>query len=331
MRKAIHFIFIIIIFLLLLLQGCSANPSVFLATGTPTPTELVCPPIAFNTPVLISQNVNRPYLVVILFQNNSNYKPYLLDAFDRTNAALESGMQPGDRLFMLDMNAKDFDSAVVAMVQVKNVSVPLAPPAPTIYPTITATLPSFSTPQSVLAQQAATQSANATVVSIGVESTKSAFIHNCSYQSWNDQYLAISQEWEKEKDKSVQDFIEELEQEQSKIEIGNEELGNQVWEGLSHASLIMENECDKFDRCILIVFSDMYESRSVKPEKLNINLQNVEILNVMLNCPFLYSGECGKWIEAWKKYLFSNDINARSVDFINGENLAEILSAILRR
>lgn len=240
-------------------------------------------------------------------------------------------MQPGDRLFMLDMNAKDFDSAVVAMVQVKNVSVPLAPPAPTIYPTITATLPSFSTPQSVLAQQAATQSANATVVSIGVESTKSAFIHNCSYQSWNDQYLAISQEWEKEKDKSVQDFIEELEQEQSKIEIGNEELGNQVWEGLSHASLIMENECDKFDRCILIVFSDMYESRSVKPEKLNINLQNVEILNVMLNCPFLYSGECGKWIEAWKKYLFSNDINARSVDFINGENLAEILSAILRR
>lgn len=90
MRKAIHFIFIIIIFLLLLLQGCSANPSVFLATGTPTPTELVCPPIAFNTPVLISQNVNRPYLVVILFQNNSNYKPYLLDAFDRTNAALKA-------------------------------------------------------------------------------------------------------------------------------------------------------------------------------------------------------------------------------------------------
>ena len=86
----------------------------------------------------------------------------------------------------------------------------------------------------------------------------------------------------------------------------------------------MENECYMFERCMLIIYSDMNDARSIMPEYLSVqlrNLRDVEILGILPNCEDLYSPVCGNAIETWKRYLFINNINARSVDFINGENL----------
>jgi hypothetical protein len=320
-----------IVVILLLLQGCSSLiPNAAISTRTSTPTQLVCPTFVSGTPVAVSQGTGGSKLIVVLFENNSLYKPYLLQAFDNMNDALRGAVQPGDKVFMIDMNAQDFDSAIVVNANVEMVIAPLAPPKPTNYPTPTATLPPIFTPQARIAQIAATQSANATAISVNLTATSSAFLFNCSSQVWQEQYLAISKQWEKQKDEVVQSFTKVIVQQQSEIKLGVGAPNNQVWEGLSNASLIMKNECYKYDRCILIVFSDMKENRSVKPENLNVDLRNVEVFGVMLNCKLLYSPECGKWIETWKEYLFSNDISAKSVDFINAENLRGVLSAILR-
>lgn len=324
MRSLIRLIILTMFAIPLLLQGCYF----FDTSGnlpTITPTKLVCPPVVFDTPIAIPQVAGESKLIIALFENNALYQSYLPQAFDAMDTALKMTAQPGDKFFMLDMNAQGFDASIVAKGQVETVSAPLAPPSPTVFPTNTPPLPAMSTPQGALAQQVATQSANATSVSVRMETTKSAFEYQCANQSWSNQYLVISREWEKQKDESVGKFIEDLKMKQSEIEIGNGGTRNQVWEGLSYASLIMKNECDNFDRCVLIVFSDMQESRSVKPEELNVDLRNVEVLGVMLNCKLIYSPECGNWVETWKGYLFSNDINAKSVDFINGEDLERTL------
>ncbi len=326
MRRAVSTTTLAIVIVLLLLQGCSSLvPNAAISTSTPTPTKLVCPTIVSGTPVAVSQDTGSSKLIVALFENNPLYEPYTSQALDAMNSALQKTVQPGDKFFMVDMNAKNSESAVVVIANVEFVSAPVALPTPTLYPTPTATLPSISTPQAGIAQLAATQSAKATAISVNSTATSSAFLFDCSFQAWQEQYSAISKQWEKQKDEVVQSFTKDVAQQQSEIKVGVGDPNNQVWEGLSHASLIMKNECHKYDRCILIIFSDMNENRSIKPENLSVDLRNVEVLGVMLNCKLLYSSECGKWIETWKEYLFSNDISAKSVDFINGENLDRAL------
>ena len=62
------------------------------------------------------------------------------------------------------------------------------------------------------------------------------------------------------------------------------------------------------------------------PDNLEVDLDKTEFLGVMLNCEYLYTEKCGQWIEFWR-----NNINSKSVDFINGDNVSENLTEFLQR
>jgi hypothetical protein len=331
MRNAIRLMLFVMIIILLFVQGCYAvNTNVFEPTTTPTFTQLVCPSFDINTSFVRPEELSYSKIVIILFDNSQVYESYTKEAFDTLNNVLVDAAQPGDKLFMVDMNSVSFDESVVVYSSIGDITAPLAPPTPTLFPTPTSTLPPYSTPVSSIAQTAENQYAQRTAVSVNSTATQLSFIYNCANQAWQEEFLSISQEWESQKEEAVTEFISDITEQQSNIISINNDKDSQVWEGLSYASLIMKSECRKFDRCILIIFSDMNESRSIKPDYLDVDLKNVEVIGAMLNCKFLFSPDCAKWIDAWSDYMFSNEINVKSVDFINGENLEQILFQILK-
>lgn len=104
------------------------------------------------------------------------------------------------------------------------------------------------------------------------------------------------------------------------------ELGMRVvFEGLAHVSVDMENRCDDFERCILIIVDDLDEHRPDRPIKLNIDLTNVEVISIMPNCAEIFQPDCqarqNRWTNLFEAY------GASSVIYTNGERLGEFLSA----
>ncbi len=329
MRKFTLVLLNIIILLSLVLVGCelgdpfslSSTPTIT-PTFTPTP---VCPTGFISTPAGVKSSRR---LIVVLFEDNPQYRPYTLQGMKIFNEILPNIIGSGDQLYMLRTEPLKLEDATFVRVGIDELAAPAIPPTPTLFPTITPTLPPVATPQTRINQLAATQNAISTMASDNATATQSSFTYNCALGDWRNQYLDIENEWMETKKKAVQEFVKEVDEKEKTFEEQDPISKSGVWNGFALATTIFKNECStqsKYDRCLLLVFSDMNDVTMSQPGELEINLKNTSVLGVMLGCEYLYTGECNRWREFWQ-----TNLQAKSVVFIN-ENIEETIEAFLRR
>lgn len=324
MKQKLCIIIILFILTSVFLYACQADNYFWISpanTPTVTPTPL-CPPVVFVTPERLRYESK---LIVVLLEDTPQYHEYFLEAIKLMNDGLIDSVEPGDYLLMIRIGAPSLEDATLVRVRAKNIEPLAIPPTPTSHPTPRSLAISTASGSS-LSQVIATQTAIAFETQTVATATYDAMEYQCAVNDWQEQYLSLLNQQQKEKQQIVLDFMNEVIYQQSIIDSQEDSLDLRVWESLGYASLILRNECDNYSRCVLIVFSAMADPRKVPPANLEVSLGKTEFLGVMLNCEYLYTEKCGQWVEFWR-----NNINAKSVDFINGDNVRENLLAFLRR
>jgi hypothetical protein len=106
-----------------------------------------------------------------------------------------------------------------------------------------------------------------------------------------------------------------------------------VYESFVHATLVYNNYgCGADDRCFLIVFSDLKDSRYPTPDYLvdKINLTGVNIVSVMFNCDPIFQPSCKSVQDQWAENFVAYHANTPP-KYINGINIEKTLNDILKR
>ena len=254
---------------------------------------------------------------------------------DQTNQDIEilrtvfgESAEPGDYILMLRMEPPTLAEATFFQEKVNLVPPPLIPPVPTKYPTFTPIPSPTSTPDTTIAQTAQVNHVTETVTASAPTATYQAFLHDCAMNAWEGDFLATQTSYQEQTQKEKNHFIEKIKP------LSDEPISSTaVWNGLELATWILENECSYYERCILLIFSDMDETY-VDPGDNTIylplqdgNNKKVDVLIAMRDCQFLYSDACGKWKGFWEGFFSSRSTAA---SFVN-ENVAEAIRAVIKR
>lgn len=316
---------ILVIANLIFLIGCG-NPfkptPTLTSTSSPTPTN--CPPVVLDrTP---APETIKPYLVIVLFE----------DAFQSQNnqdiemlkGVFREYTEPGDYILMMKMEPLSLSSATFFQEKVGSVPPPPLPPLPTKYPTFTPIPSPSSTPDTTIAQTSQANHMTETVTAVAPTVTYQAFEHLCAMNLWQGEYHEIEQNYLEEKQDKREEFAEKI----TPLD-GDPISRTAVWNGLEMATLVLENECKYYNRCILIIFSDMDEVNSEPGDsKIYLPLSDnnntkLDLLVVMRNCPFLYAGPCNYWKNFWENFFTSRSTLGV---FVNS-NAEESIEAIMKR
>lgn len=311
-----------------LLSSCTPGTSLIGPTLTPTstytPSPTVCPPIDIATP---GQAKTRSYLVIALFEDNPEHREYTLKDIELLKGVLEEYAEPGDYINMLRMEPLTLESATFVSEKVGALAITPYPPLPTSYPTSTPYPPLSTTPSTTIGQTAVARDITATAQVVYATATHAGFLHNCALKQWDNDYSKIKSDHETAIRTKRLEFTQRVSNDVTEGLQENPISRTSIWYGLAYASTILENECKKYDRCFLFVFSDMVEIYKTPPTDLIINLKSAEVLITMRNCTFLFSADCGVWTDFWKQYLTDK---TKTIDIIN-ENASEVIEALLRR
>ncbi len=331
-KIAVGFIQMLLLFSLLLANGCSGNNTAFWPTPTYTSTPtMTCPPIAIDTQ---SSLQSSPILAVVLFeqQTETNSWAYTAESFQIMRTVLSEAAEPGDRFifYLLGPRQSDFQHAYVDGLSVGSASRPDIPSTPTLEPTATATIVPTGTMTGYFAL-ATKDAANATQAALLATATHSAFINNCAMGIWATQYADVATQWVVTRASALDQFMDQYDKRVHEHSIDPDRIvANQVYEGLTNAAESFKQECNsKYRRCTLIIFSDLTEWRPKEPDGLAIKFDNVDVISVMLNCNPIYSPDCQAMQETWNRKFSS--YHARTVQYINGDNVEQNLIQLLRR
>lgn len=329
MRTAI----LVILFLVIITSGCSFdNGYQSVSTNTPvsTPTVRLCPPLSIETPAYLNRSSN---LIVVLLDLDKDYKDYTSQALQIINSVIPEAIDPGDRLVLFRTGMRTFEDSIVLSERTEAYFPPSIPSTPTLIYIATpmpnlvgTTMPGIygiATENVIHAQQTA---AVATA-------TESDFINDCAMDYWSMQFQSQATTWAPTRAAVVNEFsysihrdIDEFEDKLVSAEAGTQ---NAIFEGLSFATVVFQNECSNYDSCILITFSDMNDWRPVAPKNLQIDLTAVDVVSVMLNCQVIYQPSCTKIQDIWTQNF--NLFHVRSVSYLNDENIENNLVNALRR
>lgn len=298
----------------------------FTPSKTPSLTPTNCPPVTLDrTPV---PGTIKPYLILALFEDTPESRAQTNQDIEMLKDVFSEHSEPGDYILMMRMEPTTLSSATFFQEKITLVPPPPLPPLPTMYPTFTPIPPPTSTPDTTLGQTALANHVTQTVTASFPTASYQAFLHQCAMNAWEFQFMATQTSHDEAVEKAVKDSTGKI-QNISATPISS----TAVWNGLSHVTLVLENECDKYQRCIVLIFSDMDEVfYSPRETAIYLPLQNghqekVEILVSMRNCQFLFSGACNKWKSFWEDFFFSR---STPVFFVNS-NVKETIESMLKR
>ncbi len=325
MRKSYSLV-ISLLLSLLILSNCGPGP--FDPTPTPTNTPSLTPT---NCPLVILDRTPapptiRPYLILVLFEDA--YQPQNNQDVEMLRNLFREHAEPGDYVLMMKMEPLTLEAATFFQGKLDLISPPPIPPVPTKYPTFTPIPPPATTPDTTIAQTAQVNHITETVTASAPTATYQAFEHQCAMKIWKGEFLEIETNYQDEKQRIKDGFADTL-----TPFSGDPISRTAVWHGLEMATLVLKNECSNYQRCILLIFSDMDEV-NLKPTTSTIylplpdgNNDKLEILVTMRNCLFMFTGSCGKWKNFWENFFSSQSISA---EFVNG-NSEEAIESILKR
>ncbi|MFN8384426.1 MAG: hypothetical protein U0V02_20980 [Anaerolineales bacterium] len=322
------------------IEGCSSGNAILPTPYDRTPptlTNTLCP----NVEIASSGFVNyKPIFIVFSIENSigensieSDQWSYEEESYRIVSEVLEQVTEPGDSVVIFKLGPLTFKEALVFDGRVGNVSQPNIPPTLTPVPSITPTNTPDSTPEQGIYQRNTEAAAVATQGVIAVTATHIETINLCGKEIWERQFSEIATQWATTRSAAKEEFDKGLNSAETPMIENGENYSRQVYEGLQYATLAFNQECntDKYRRCLLITFSDLSEYRSGPPSYLNppIDLKNVEVLSVLLNCAVMFDPECKSVQGDWKEKFLS--LGASSATFFNGDEIIINLIDFIRR
>jgi len=312
-------IFAIIIFIILVVAGCTPAESVPQVSRTDCPTYLV------NTP---ESKGNTPKLIIILVKEDPSYRDYSYQAFDLLTDILPEVIEPGDRVIMLSTEHFTIENSVFLDAEVSFIEKPAISNSPTPPPTI-GVLPSPTvTPEGDYMRAVATQNAIRYIQNTQTYATQAAFEYACAKEFWNRDNQELWEQWEAARQLAIASFMESFESGINNNKInGFTSTGGQMFEALHIASLILNSECPKYNRCDLVIFSDLYDFRDYRPQDIDIQLSNLDIAVMLPNCEYL--PQCQQKITFWTDNFTT--YGAHSSQFALEKEIKQTLLDYLRR
>jgi hypothetical protein len=299
-----------------ILSGCGSEIS-------PTPSDIPCPPE--NTSESADSQPPR-ILYVFLVQEHPRVSSEIDGVYEIITEDTKNFLNPGDRLIMLSMESSTLDAAIFFDETVPYMERPLIEPTPTYYPTITPlpTLEAKPTAGAAIAAERVRQERHSEAEETWNE--KSAFEFECSMKSWRLRNQEIWKKYDSDKKKTISDFEDDISDVVEKhIENRKPESRAQIFEAISLSSTIFYSECSYYDKCNLIIFSDMKDSRSESPFR--IDLTNVDVTVLLSGCRFI-SATCEDNIAFWKNEFSSYSVN--SSEFFQISKTDEVLKNLRR-
>ena len=94
-----------------------------------------------------------------------------------------------------------------------------------------------------------------------------------------------------------------------------------MFEAIQIAAALLNDECDKYAECHLLIISDLYDYRNYRPENIAISLQGYDVTTLMPSCK--YKSQCEKQIEFWKDNL--SFYGASDSQFVLSSDIGEFL------
>ncbi len=312
---------------------------------TPSPTKRTCPP---SSSIITPEKVTIPqHLVIVLYDpyESSGVMEFqdersTSNVLEFVRSVFQKAAQPGDRYAIFRLGCRDYSCARV----MNENSSPLESPLIAATPSPQTTLTPVSTPtyqgQTIFEKSEIGRSQTATVTAQYATATEMAFQDDCARLDWIQNYATEYAAWESTKAAAQATFLTQI---ASNLDAYQNNLTstatpyapNALYEGLRDVTVIFQNECGKYQRCILLIFDDLEEWRigpegkPAKPPNFYINLSNVDIVTVVLKCVDVYQPDCTTKKKIWEPELKS--YGALKVELYNGKDLEKNLIQYLRR
>lgn len=274
---------------------------------------------------LVGPNTKKPKVIYALIDRSGSFGSLTEKSIDVLIGALEKSIEPGDRLHLVWLGAKEDTSKFLLVESVPTIKnpiliEPIATFAPTSTPTPTFTPSSTPTPYktfSVLELQE--QSQTATIVSseltitannVSIAATNTAiFVENnlklqhCNQIEINQKNQNSLDDWHEQKHQISKEFIKNFFNPVKEDHYRGDDNKTRIFNALFYAAktIRQEKETQSFDNYYLIILSDMEDVGSKDGESLNIDLSGVHVLIAMVYCE--NSIDCQKRENYWIPYL----------------------------
>lgn len=319
---------LIIIFVLSACDG-GTNTGPSYSTWTPSPSATpTCIPSELSTP--IGWNPSSK-LIILLFNPNSKNEGVLeyengektQNITDFVLRIIPAIAKSGDQISAFQLGFRKYENArFLRIYSYTEVQKLYDTPSPnqTLTP-----IAIEITPLSGLPKVQATSLAMPILTAHAATSTALAIDDICKKQNWNESGLYTATSLAKTQLAEVATVNADVAGIATGIiDINNAETpysSDVVYEGLYHASIDIRSDCEKYDRCILIIVDDLNTWTFENLGDFEIDLRGVDLVySIMPNCKDINQPSCTKLQEFWagefKKYgiaqipIFDNGIRA---------------------
>lgn len=234
--------------------------------------------------------------VYVLLDQSYDYK-FTPKDIDLVTSKIVPNVFPGDRLVVALINLEHGTQTIIFDERIEQERLPQFPPTftpPLVTPTLT---PSNIT--TVQGQQIQTNEA------IDKENLVINEKHFCKIGEWNAKGQEIADKWKHEQQEEIDSFVEQSNSQLTPSIAKETSGGKLLYESLSVASQMLQSAKlkNQHEKYILIIFSDMNDWRSEKPDDLTIKLNGVDVLIISQNCK--YEIDCSvkdKWESQFKQF-----------------------------
>ncbi len=337
-----------LVLLFLFISACQAN-----AEGSPlasSPTPIICPDAGTNNINLDAIDL-RPKLIVILVGSTPSQSEFSAQALGIIKDTLPLLIDPGDQIAVFRLGYRDYRDAIVLDVNPAQVARQAILPSPSAPATLVPETILTSTSSTQLGQMRERNLATETAFALQSTATVEWANYNCAQLSWKNNFQAAASDWEGTKQAVVTGVANEIDAAlaayaQNNLTQAQTPSANSVYEGLINASVVFDGvgctddrkETDIFKRCILIIFDSLHDWRRaqieagmIEPDKAwDINLKNIEVLSIMLNCSRVYQPDCAAWQTFWTPQ-FIDLFGSSSVDYLDNRDIENKLAGFLQR
>lgn len=233
--------------------------------------------------------------VYVLLDQSRDYK-FTPKDLELISDRIIPNMFAGDRLIVAWINLEKGTQTIIFDERVERERIPQFPPTLTALPVTPTLTPSNIT--TIEGQQIQTNEA------IDRDNRAINEKYYCKIGEWNATSDDMFQKWKDEQKKKVDSFSSKANTVLTPSIAKTTSGGKLLYESLSTASQMLQAAMGKrqHQKYILIVFSDMDDWRPSKPDKLQIDLNGVEVLVVSQNCK--YEIDCQVKVD-WEPQLTS--------------------------
>jgi hypothetical protein len=309
---------------LLMLSSCGGETTIPAPTATGTITPTPCP-TNISRPAYPAEP--PPILIYVLVEGTERYAPLLTPTFDILADVLEAKVEPGDKLIVSFMEYER-DVATILHSNVEAVDFPSYAYSPLSIPTVPTYTP-VPTNEGSLGSFAKTPTVVAAQTQYSEVMTKVANEQYCSQVEEEAQNKSYFEEWSKNRTESIEQFMANYSHVVTELDLTDLPVNTNPIRALGQSTGLFDLFCDSgaYQKCYLIVFSNLISITTTSPTDDNVNLDGINVIPVLQECTYL--SDCSRTIERWTAYFTA--AGASSVTFIPKGNESEsIISQIAR-